>query len=147
HTILRKPLMVNNPDGVPVPIVQAGAHGDYVGDMLLDYEPGHPVRVVNYQLVPVFKSQGQDRVIAQSVSDARHDLETRYGADWLYHVIGVTDTQMVNPGQAPTAWGNFYMDAIRESVGADMALDSSEFFGASQPAGPITREMLMDFYP
>jgi 2',3'-cyclic-nucleotide 2'-phosphodiesterase (5'-nucleotidase family) len=147
HTALEQPVWVKNPRGKMVPIVQAGAHGNFVGDMLVDYEAGKPLQILRYNLVPVYTTDPKDPDIAQQVIQARHDLETRYGAEWLYQVVTVSDTPMESPGNHPTAWGNFYMDAIREAANADMALDSSEFFGPSQPSGPITRENLMNFYP
>ena len=147
HTVLEEPVWVKDPEGRQVPIVQTGAHGDYVGDLLIDYEPGQPVKILHYRLVPVFKSWAQDATMLARVAAARRDLEKKYTPQWLYEVLGVSDAPWESPQEHPTPWGNLYVDAIREAVGADLGLDDSEFFGGNQPAGPITRETIMSFYP
>lgn len=147
HTALQVPVWQNSPSGQAVPIVQAGAHGEYVGDLLIDYEPGQPVKVLRYQLIPVYTSGPQDPSIASRVVTARQDLEAIYGQPWLNQVLTVSDVPMEIPTDHPTVWGNMYIDALREAVGADCGLDSTEFFGGNTAAGPVTRESLMNFYP
>jgi 2',3'-cyclic-nucleotide 2'-phosphodiesterase (5'-nucleotidase family) len=147
HTVLADPVWVKDPHGREVPIVQTGAHGQYVGDLLIDYEPGKPLKIVHYRLIPVLKTAGQDPAMLEQVAAVRRDLEKKYTAQWLYEVIGTSETAWESPQDYPTPWGNFYVDAIREAAGADLGLDDSEFFGDNQPAGAITREQVMNFYP
>jgi 5'-nucleotidase/UDP-sugar diphosphatase len=147
HTVLPEPIFEKNPRGVEVPIVQTGAHGQYVGDLLIDYEPGKPVKVVHYRLIPVKKDFEVDEAIHHQVQEAREDLESVYTPQWLYQKVADSQVPMEIPVEHPTVWGNFYTDAMREAVGADMALNDSQFFGLSQPAGPINRESLLTFFP
>jgi 5'-nucleotidase/UDP-sugar diphosphatase len=147
HTALQVPVWESSPSGKPVPIVQAGSHGEYVGDLLIDYEPGQPIKIVRYQLIPVYVANPQDPSIASEVSIARQDLETIYGAQWLSEVLTVSDVPIEEPTSHPTVWGNIWVDALRETANADFGLDVSEFFGGTQDAGPVTREKLMNFYP
>jgi 5'-nucleotidase/UDP-sugar diphosphatase len=147
HTVLPTPVIQNNPQGIPVPIVQTGAHGNYVGDLLIDYEPGKPVKVLHYQLIPVLKNGPQDPEIANRAIAEEEDFDQKYTDAWLDTVLGYTDIPLENPENNPTRWGNFYVDSIREAASADMGIDSSEFFGSTQPSGPITRRTVMNFYP
>jgi 2',3'-cyclic-nucleotide 2'-phosphodiesterase (5'-nucleotidase family) len=147
HTALQVPVWQTSPNKQSVPIVQAGCHGQYVGDLLVDYEPGQPLKILRYQLIPVYTDGDQDRTIASDVKAAREDLDAVYGSQWLSDVLTVTDTPMVSPVNQPTVWGDVYVDALREAVGADLGLDSGEFFGDTQAAGAVTREMMMNFYP
>jgi 2',3'-cyclic-nucleotide 2'-phosphodiesterase (5'-nucleotidase family) len=114
---------------------------------LIDYEPGKPVKILHYQLIPVYTTDPQDPQIASEVVAARQDLENIYGHDWLNEVLTVSDVPMEIPTDHPTVWGNMYIDALRETAGADAGLDSTEFFGGNTAAGPVTRESLMNFYP
>ena len=147
HTALQIPVWENNPSGVPIPIVQAGSHGEYVGDLLIDYEPGKPIKILRYQLIPVYVTDPQDQVIAGEVSAARQDLEAIYGQKWLSEVLAISDVPIEEPTTHPTVWGNLWADALRETAKADFGLDVSEFYGGTQEAGPVTREKLMNFYP
>jgi 5'-nucleotidase/UDP-sugar diphosphatase len=147
HTALTVPVFENSPNGKSVPIVQAGSHGEYVGDLLIDYEPGQPLKIFHYQLIPVYVTDPQDPSIASEVVTARQDLENIYGQQWLSEVLTTSDVPMEEPISHPTVWGNIWADALRETAQADIGLDISEFFGGTQAAGPITREKLMNFYP
>lgn len=136
------------PGGARVPIVQAGKYAEVVGDLLIDVEPGKPVRVVRYQLIPVWVDGPKDQRIEQMVSEARQKLEASYGRQWLIEVIGHSDVPLTRPTASnPTVAGNLVADAMREAVSADIAVSPADFFGDNQPAGPITREGLFNLYP
>ena len=150
HTTLRAPVTVRDRDGRSVPIVQAGSHGDWVGRMLVDVEPGRPVQVVEYELIPVDSSAGESpegAAMAALVTESRRLLEKRYGAEWLYDAVGFSNTPFQRPKDASTAWGSFFMETVRSTAKADLAVDPGEFHGPSQPAGVITHEKLMTAYP
>lgn len=147
HTSLSEPVYSKNPDKRQVPIVQAGQHGEYVGDLLVDLEPGKQVQVLRYQLVPVVTHAEQNRAIASLVEDGRTQLERRYGASWLYEVLAYSEIPLERPLYGPTEWGHLVGEAVRETAGADFTLDVGEFFGESLPPGPVTRENLIQFYP
>jgi 2',3'-cyclic-nucleotide 2'-phosphodiesterase (5'-nucleotidase family) len=150
HTTLHAPIVVKDAEGRMVPIVQTGSHGDWVGKMLVDVESGQPMKVVSYELVPVESSNGnsvEGASIQALVSETRRLLEQRYSKEWLYDTIGVSSYPMERPKDATTAWGAFFMETVRQTAKADIAVDPGEFHGASQPAGVITPENLMNSYP
>ena len=147
HTRLTEPVEIIDKRSRMVPIVQAGQHGDFVGDLLVDLEPGQPVKIVRYRLIPVDANGPKDAVVAEQVQKTRESLEQEYGRDWLNEIIGYTEVPMISPNQAPTIWSQFVVDAMREAGGAEITIDSDQFYGVSMPAGPVTREQLFAFYP
>lgn len=148
HTELFKPLYQVDQRGIRVPIVQAGDHGQYVGDLLVDVEPGQPVAVLRYQLVPISTQGPRDPVVEQVVAAARARLDADYGHAWLNEVVAYSEVPLTRQGkQGPTVWSQLAADAIREAAGAELALDIPEFTGLNQPAGPVTRERIFTLYP
>ncbi len=147
HTTLETPFPARNRVGRQVPIVQAGQHGQLVGDLVVDVEPGQPLKVLSYRLVSVFKDQGTDAGIDRRVAQARRELENRFGREWFYKVIGLSEIPLEQPLNQPTAWGEFVATAIMDTASADLALDVGEFFGNTRPAGFVTREDLISMYP
>ncbi|MGK5086717.1 metallophosphoesterase, partial [Bdellovibrionota bacterium FG-2] len=147
HTELFEPIYINNPVGVPVPIVQTGHSGDYVGDLLVDVTQGQPLKVLRYQLVPIPIDGPKDPAISRLVANSREDLEKQYGGQALYEPIGFAEVPLEVPGSRETAWGNFVAQTLQDAAQADLSVDTAEFFGEVQPAGPITRETLFEGYP
>lgn len=147
HTELREPVVVKNSEGLQVPIVQVGQHGEFVGDLLVDVEPGKPLQILRYQLVPIATEGAKDSKIDDLVKGARHSMEEDYGAEWLYEVVGQNEVPMEAPSSGHTVWGDIVDEAMMEAVGAELAVDQSQLFGDTQPPGPVTRERLFQFYP
>ncbi|MCM2280124.1 MAG: bifunctional metallophosphatase/5'-nucleotidase [Oligoflexia bacterium] len=147
HTALTRPAIQKNYEGRKVPIVQTGSHGEFVGDLVVDVVKGKPLKVLSYRLVPVFRDGPRDPEMETRVSGARHSLEQRYGTDWLYETIGHSEVPIERPLHGPTRWGQLSAETLHETAGTDLSLDIGEFYGVSQPAGPVTRETLMQFYP
>ena len=147
HTALFSPVYQKDPRGHGIPIVQAGAHGEYVGDLLVDVEAGQPLKIVHYQLVPVVQVDSGDRKIASEVQLAREEVEDRMGSKWLHDPIAFSEVPLEPPMTHATQWGNLYGEAFRETVGADISFDVGEFYGTAQEGGVIDREKLFQFYP
>jgi 2',3'-cyclic-nucleotide 2'-phosphodiesterase (5'-nucleotidase family) len=150
HTTLHAPVIAQDLNGNPVPIVQAGSHGEWVGSILMDVEPGQKPILKDYHLIPVAAVEGESpeaAPIRTLVTEGRRLLEQRYSPEWLYETIGFSSQAIERPKEASTAWGSFFMETIRESAGADLSIDPGEFHGVSQPAGIVTRETLMKAYP
>lgn len=147
HTRLSEPVYIIDKRGQRVPIVQAGRHGEHVGDLLVDIEPDQPARVIRYRLVPVNANGPKDEAVQESVRQARLALEREYGREWLNEVIGYSEVPIISPENAPTVWSQFTIDSMREAGEADIAIDVDKFYGLTMPAGPVTREQLFEFYP
>jgi 2',3'-cyclic-nucleotide 2'-phosphodiesterase (5'-nucleotidase family) len=149
HTVLQTPITIRNMGSArDVPIVQTGTAGRFVGDLLVDFEPGKPVTVLSYRLVPVSAQGPRDSTVAQIVTQAESALEAEYGAAWLKETIGSSsvDLKGATLGET-TVWSRFATSAMAEAVGASVALDVPNFTGLGLPAGPITREDLIELYP
>lgn len=149
HTALQQAVVVKNPAGKSVPIVQAGMHGNFVGDLLVDVEKGKPLQILRYQLVPVYSGGAKDAAMTQVVQQTRDRLNSDYGAAWLSEVVGYSEVPLENAyyKDNPTVWSDFVGESIREAGNADAAIDVTQFEGFDQPAGPITREQLFVLYP
>jgi 2',3'-cyclic-nucleotide 2'-phosphodiesterase (5'-nucleotidase family) len=147
HTRMSAPLYAVDQRARQVPIVQTGQHGDFVGDLLIDLEPGQPLRIEHYRLIPVDANGAKDETVARHVMETREALDREYGHDWLREIVGYTDVPMISPTNGPTVWAQFTADAIREAGKAEVTIDIDKFYGNSMPAGPVTREQLFVFYP
>lgn len=130
-----------------VPIVQAGKHGEFVGRFWVDVVPGQPARYVGYDLVPVRVDGEHEPRMEQFVQGARARFEAQFRTQWLHEVIGSTHVPMIPPNSSDTTWGNLFGSAMRRATGAELSIDAGPLFGDWQPAGPITREKLFNFYP
>ncbi|MGZ3689201.1 MAG: bifunctional metallophosphatase/5'-nucleotidase [Bdellovibrionota bacterium] len=147
HWFLKEPIYQNNLSGEPVPIVQAGQHAEAVGDLLVDLEPGQPVHVVRYQLIPISSSGPRDPGMDAAVHESRAHLDQQYDAGWLHEVIAWSDVPILRPRNSGTVWGDIVDTAMMESAHAELAVDVGDLFGDDQPAGPVTRESLFLLYP
>lgn len=65
HTFIPTPLMIKNPAGMEVPIVQTGAYGIFLGKLDLTFEQGDVWRLVKTEgtLIPIDKSYADDPAI------------------------------------------------------------------------------------
>jgi len=148
HTLMKEVNYAPDASKRFVPMVQAGSHGEHVGDLLVDVVPGQPMKIVSYALVPVRQIDGMDPVVQSGVVQARKDLEADYGAPWLYDEIANSSVPLSKARKGnPNIWANFVTESFRQASGADLAIDLSSFQGVNQAAGPVTREKIMTFFP
>ena len=149
HTMLEDAIMINNPNGHAVPIVQTGEHGNFVGNLLVNIEKGKPVQIIRYQLEPVYNQESPNAAVLAKVAEARAQLEKDYGREYLYETIGRTEdtlARQMDPLQ-PTTWSTLVADTIREGGDGDVAMDVNEFSGETQAPGLLNREQLFQLYP
>lgn len=147
HEYMDKPYLETGPGGVTVPVVQAGDHGKVVGRLLVDVEPGKPLEVLDFSLVPVPARGPRDEAVERKVLEARVALEKEYGKEWLAEEVGRSEVPLARPTTRPTEWGALVADAQREAVGAELGVDSADLYGDDQDAGAVTRESILLFYP
>jgi 5'-nucleotidase/UDP-sugar diphosphatase len=148
HTELKQPVFVKNQKGAWVPIVQTGEHGASLGNLVVDLEPGRPARVLSYQLEPIYVAGPHSEEVAQLATQARQDVESVYGKEWLAEVVGIAPEPLViQKGVDPTYWSLTAAEAFRRSAKADLGLDVASMHGSSQPAGPVSRESIIRLYP
>jgi 5'-nucleotidase / UDP-sugar diphosphatase len=147
HTHLFQALYEKNLDKKTVPVVQAGEHGEFIGDLLVDLEKGKPLQILRYRLIPVLKNSPKDTTVSTLVSQSRARLEKLFGEQTLYDPLAVSSVPLERPLTRSSWWGTFFVETLLEVTDADLALDVGEFFGATQPAGPVSLETLISFYP
>ncbi|OFZ69672.1 MAG: hypothetical protein A3K03_13925 [Bdellovibrionales bacterium RIFOXYD1_FULL_44_7] len=147
HDALYVPVFEPAKDGAKVPIVQAGQNGEYVGDLLVDLVPGKPVKILRYQLIPVDIDGPKDAEMLGFVEEARRRLEKNYPAPWLYQQIAYSEVPVLRPENGKSVWGDIIGKGMLLVSKAHLAINSADLFGDNLPAGPITRETLMQYFP
>ena len=148
HTLLESMNMVPDTEGKVVPIVQTGVNGKYVGKILIDVVEGQRPKVLSYELIPVLKNGPVDPIIQADVEEAKKSVDELYGKARLDEVIGRSEVRLLSGDSGPTAYSKFIVDAMKDVTGAELGLDIGAFHGNTpQPAGDVTRKMLMEMYP
>lgn len=148
HTFLETLSAAFDRDGNSVPVVQTGYSGHSIGRVLIDVEKGKKAKVLSYELIDVPTDGRKDPVVATSVKTAQDEFRKMYGPEYLDKEIGKSEVRLVSGKFGPTAFGKFSVDAIRESLDADVGIDVGAFHSEKpQSAGVVTRQTLMDMYP
>jgi len=158
HTTLHQPIWIKGKGKKKIAVVQAGKHGKYVGRILLDLNKGEPLKLLKYQLLPI-KNIYKDEYIQTLVATANNDLFHQYGEDWLKTIVGYSDLPISRgpddddddktypAGTAKSIYQNFIVDALKESVDADVAINPAPMAGHHFPIGAVTRRDIMNSYP
>jgi 5'-nucleotidase/UDP-sugar diphosphatase len=145
HTELFKEVYQENKRHIQIPIVQAGKHTEYLGRLVVDLVKGQPLKVVSYELVPVNIDE-EDAQVKNIVEEANVDLGVTYGEDWLKEKIGYSDLLASDPSGS-RKWAYYITDAMREKIGADVAIHAPPMNGENFPVGDITRRTILNSIP
>jgi len=145
HTKLTSPVYSKDLSGKSIPITQTGSHGEWIGKILVDVEPGKEMKLIQYELIPVESSTStapEASTIREMVVETRSLLEKRYDPRWLYQPIGFTHTPIERPKDQSTAWGNFFMETVRQSAKADLLLNTTSHVSIEPQIGvsPVYRQ-------
>lgn len=147
HTLLKEPVWaLNSSANRYVPIVQTGAHGNYLGRLLVEVVKGKPLKVLKYETI-VISQELEDKHIGHHVHDARKKLNQFYGQSWLNQTVGKSTIPLSNSETKITPWTSFVVDSIKESRNSHIAFHSSALAGSDLPPGNIAREELFNTYP
>jgi 2',3'-cyclic-nucleotide 2'-phosphodiesterase (5'-nucleotidase family) len=148
HTRLESLAIVQNQNGNDVPVVQTGATGAMIGKILVEVLPNQRPKVLTYELIPISNAIPADPVVAAHVDHSEKRLETLYTPEVLNKVVGTAESRLVSGSGGESAYSRFVVDAMKESSGADVALDFGEFHSNSaQEGGEVTLRKLMEMYP
>jgi 2',3'-cyclic-nucleotide 2'-phosphodiesterase (5'-nucleotidase family) len=145
HTTLFKPSYGINKKKNPIPIVQAGKHTEYLGRLIIDLVKGRPLKIVQYELVPV-KYEAYDLKIKSLVEEASNDLDNTYGKDWLDEKVGYSDL-LATDREGALKWAYFITDSMKEKANADVAIHTPFMNGENFPIGDVTRRDLFNSIP
>ena len=145
HDALYKEKYEENRDGRQIPIVQAGAHTEYLGRILVDIEKGKPLKIVKYELIPL-NIKGDNESIKSLVAEADVELETLYGKEWLEKKVGIS---RLKPGddEGMKKWASFIGKSIKDKVEADIAIHVPPMNGENYPVGDVNRRDLFNSFP
>lgn len=148
HTKLEAPKFARNTRGQPVPIVQTGEHGMYVGNLVVDLQKGRTAQVLSYSLEPIYSNGPRDAEVENGIAEAEQALQDTYGEQWLREVIATSPEPLVRQStMEPSMWSSIASESMRRAAGTVAAFDVLSFHGYNQPAGDVTRDRIMRLYP
>ena len=143
------PLMVDNPDGVAVPIVTAYAYSKYLGELVVRFDDAGVVTSANGDLVLLDSSVEPDPDIAERVAELAAPL-----AELKAQVVG--DAADAINGERTACrttecpMGNLVADAMLDRVrgqGIQVAIQNGGGLRASIDAGPVTMGEVLTVLP
>lgn len=147
HTPLKRPIIVKNPLGINVPILQAEAFGDSIGRMIITVKPDRTYTIDSYGFVPVKSSGPKDKRVEWFAARGLESFENYFGREWLNEKISVSHEGIANEVDGGQRMGKLCAEAFKDSAKTDVAFDFADFHGMSLPAGPVTRRSLISMYP
>lgn len=147
HTVLKRPTLIENKKERLVPIVQTGAHTEYLGRLIVDITKGKNLKVISYDLVPVYEATNVfDTDLERVIQEADESLENNYGKDWLNETIGYSELK-ADDEEGHKKWAFFISDALKKATNADIAIHSPEMNGENYPIGDVNRRMIFNSIP
>ncbi|MCZ7555862.1 MAG: 5'-nucleotidase C-terminal domain-containing protein [Bacteroidia bacterium] len=142
HWPLAQPLVVQNPSGKPVSIVQTVGHNRQIGKLHLKLHKG-VVTVLNYHLINLDSTVPEDATIKGMVDGAASLLEGYLPGLFSQPVALCTGTLtqeavgVDQPGYHDTHAGNLITDAYMAATGADIAVQAGGSIAQPLYAGPV----------
>ncbi|PTL37848.1 bifunctional metallophosphatase/5'-nucleotidase [Alkalicoccus saliphilus] len=129
HTRLFEEQMVNG-----TPVVQAGSDSLFVGHFNLEFD-GEEVSFNDYYLQETDELTEVNEDVQEMIDSYNEEAE-----EVLQEVIGETNTGLYRDAryERDTSLGNFWTDAMREQVGADIAITNNGGIRANIEPGEIT---------
>jgi 5'-nucleotidase/UDP-sugar diphosphatase len=140
-----------NKNGKQVPIVQAGAHGLVVGDLLIDVKDNGTLEVIRYKLHEIVPPMPEDSDMATFVQEAADDRNQYFGGRWE-EVIGETNIPLSGyrngiSSSGTSCWGEHMARMSQEATSSDLSIHLSQFEGASLDPGKITFGDMIENFP
>ncbi len=143
HLKFDAPRIANN-----VPIIQAGAHGAYLGELILDVDANGSAKVISYTLHEISSSIKEDPEMRALITTAKDARSEHFQRDWD-EVIG--ESNVILSGRVEgrmknnrSCWSSHIARMTRESTGADIGLQMDVFQSDEIPAGKVTFGNIID---
>jgi len=146
HHTLQTPHFVLNKDNKIVPVVQAGYHGRYVGQMVIQLPVGGTAQVIKYKLHPVTSDLPEDPVVKEKIDEGVRNLKARFGQN-IDNPIAESQDIFYSSRSQNSALGNLIADTMLEASGADVSFDFSNLYGVGLPKGNLTIEDIFNLQP
>lgn len=151
HLLLSKPQLTKNAAGRLIPILQAGAHGGYVGSMILDLKGNGEAELIEYKMRDITREMPQDPELKDFVSKAYQNRENYFGRKWD-EIIGHSEIALsgnVNGYDQPagSCWSRHMARITRNAGGTELGLHFDVFQGEQIEPGPVTFGDIVDNFP
>lgn len=148
HLKFEEPRTSVDKSGRVVPILQAGAHGAYLGEMILDIDPKGETKILSYQLHEVTADIEPNPEMLELVTEAKVARNEHFQRDWD-EVIGFSEVLLTGRVEGRmknnrSCWSSHIARMTREATGADIGFQFDVFQSDEIPAGPITFGNLID---
>lgn len=139
HDAMPAPSIVSNSGGKTL-VINSGSHGKFLSVLDLDVRRGG-IRDYRYSLLPIFANLiAPDKDMASYISKVRAPFEER-----LSEKIAVTETLLYRRGNFNGTFDEVIVDALRNVLGADIALSPGFRWGTTLlPGHVITLEDIMN---
>jgi 5'-nucleotidase/UDP-sugar diphosphatase len=142
HYVFQTPRMVVNVAGDTVPIVQVGAHYDYIGKIHLAVS-GKKVTLLDYTAIPLDQTIREEPSIKAIVDTLVKGVEVMFGPMYSQK-LGFADDDLTElaenlttNGHHDTPVGNLVTDAFRDRTGTDLAIEVGGSTADELYKGPI----------
>lgn len=150
HAALTRPLFRPDREKQLIPIFQAGAHGLYLGQIILKIDEVGKVTLAKYRLHDVNSSLSEDPYVASLVQQQvflRDQFIKRNGHGFesvsSLPLGGMRDGR---PG-VNTEWSKLFLSRVLDESQASLVIWSKAFHGEEIPAGPISSLDIIDNLP
>jgi 5'-nucleotidase len=143
------PLMIANPDGIMVPIVQAYAYGKYLGELSLTFDGHGVVTATDGEPIVLDASFSPDPAIAERVAALRAPIEAVM-AEVVAETVAPIDGERTSCRVRECEMGALVATAMLERarpLGASIAIQNGGGLRASIEAGAITRGDVLTVLP
>ena len=140
------PLMVENPDGVMVPIVQAYAYTKFLGAVTVTFDDSGEVVSAAGEPILLDASFSPDAGVAARIATLAAPIED-LKQEVIGRSLGPIDGDRASCRARECAMGVLVTDAMRDASGADIAIQNGGGLRASIDAGPVTMGEVLTVLP
>lgn len=162
HNFLHELHEYKAPNGKVVPIAQAGAHGKFLGQVVLQLNPKTSgIKVLKHKLHLNAADIPEDKALKDYLQKVYEDIEQNvYPHVDLGHEVGHSEVGLshgLSMGGYPLndhggegsekSYGHFIADAFRIETYANVAIHPYLLSGMDIPKGPVTLRDIVESYP
>ena len=151
HTTLKEIKYQKNRNNKMVPVVQTGAHGVNVGELIIDLLPNGKSKVISYNLYPITEEIPEDPELKKVTEEAFILREKYFNRSWN-EPIGESEIILTGyidgvSNKKATCWGEHMAKMVYEKTKADVGIHISHFEGEAIKPGVITFGDMIDNFP
>lgn len=140
HFLFKAPVLVNNLNGVPVPVFQAGKYYRNIGKLHFTYNNGSVV-INDYSILNVDETVPKTPAIQAVINQLKLGIVAKYGD--VYHTViataknDITDTIQYELPFRDVPIGNLVTDAFRQKTRTEVAVAALGMLREQLYKGPV----------